>query len=130
MIPIPVGRAIAKRPALTLVLATAALACGTMATRADSDSPPATIERAVQVEKILGQQLTADVNARIDQARDLLHRGAYEEAREALRNGLTAVRGETQVGDATRNSLLSRLGGRSRPPTAAPTSWNCSRPKR
>ncbi len=50
------------------------------------------------------------MNDRIERARELLNRGAYDEARETLRNGLTAVRGETNVGDTTRNSLLSRLG--------------------
>ena len=95
---------------LLAMLAIAAPGFGSDTDHAKSGKPSATIENAEKIQGVLSQQITADVNDRIERARDLLNKGSYEEARELLRNGLNAVRGETGVPDTTRNALLSRLG--------------------
>src|SRR5262249_52962304 len=51
----------------------------------------ATIEHAQEMEKILAQHLTADVNERLKKAQDLLNAGNPESALESLRLALSAI---------------------------------------
>jgi len=69
----------------------------------------ATIEHAMELEKILVQQLTADVNERLQKARDLLNQGNPESALETLRLALTAIQSSDRVPAPLRDQLSRQV---------------------
>ncbi len=72
-------------------------------------SPRATLEESLAAENIARQQLTNDVEQRIQNARALLNQGLPEAALNALRLTQNVVRSATNVGEPDRAKLDRRI---------------------
>ncbi len=78
-------------------------------TPASVHRPQATIENQHHLEAVRRQQLIADIEERLQRARDLVHSGQPEAALTTLRLAQNLVRGDDQVSEQTRNDLDRRI---------------------
>jgi len=69
----------------------------------------ATLEEQARLENVHRQQLTADIEERLQRARELVNLGQPEAALDALRLAQTVVRSDDQVAENVRNALDRRV---------------------